>query len=292
MKRPLAARLTLLALLAAGLRRARGLRRWRDETTTPPRRRPRPRRCRTGGRGCAGPDDPLSACNTDLATTVVDATGAAEVQRVRVPKQRPIDCFYVYPTVTSSPTGNAPLRIGPEVEQIAIVQAAQFERVCRVYAPRVPAGHELDGEGRARLPRRARGLARLPGARQQGPRRRADRAFAGRADAQAADPERDRRQRGGAQAARLGDPARRQRRRRAGLRPRRRLRERARLPDEDADRAAWSRTRPGRARRRRDASFQSVGRPVGADPLREPGRARRAARRRSRRRSRGSARRA
>jgi Protein of unknown function (DUF3089) len=81
------------------------------------------------------PGDPRNACDTKLTTTVVDATGRAVVRRMRAPQQPPIDCFYVYPTVSASPTGNAPLRITPELELIAVVQAAQFERVCRVFAP-------------------------------------------------------------------------------------------------------------------------------------------------------------
>jgi hypothetical protein len=133
MKHLPAARLTLLALLAAALATVAGCGGGGSETTTAVTTTAaavphwQSWLCRPG--------DSLSACNTDLSTTAVDATGAAHVQPNAIPRQRPIDCFYVYPSVVGSPTGNAPLRVGPELQQAAIVQAAQFERVCRVYAP-------------------------------------------------------------------------------------------------------------------------------------------------------------
>jgi pimeloyl-ACP methyl ester carboxylesterase len=133
MKTSAAARPILLALLAVGVLALAGCGGGGDGTTAAVTTTAAPAPhwkawlCRPG--------DELSACDTDLSTTAVDATGSAKVQQLTVPKRRPIDCFYVYPSVTSSPTGNASLRIGPELQQAAIVQAAQFERVCRVYAP-------------------------------------------------------------------------------------------------------------------------------------------------------------
>ncbi len=47
----------------------------------------------------------------------------------------PIDCFYVYPTVSAQPTGNAAERIGPSEKAAAYAQASMFSRVCKVYAP-------------------------------------------------------------------------------------------------------------------------------------------------------------
>src|SRR5262245_16866434 len=133
MKTTRAVRLTLLALLAAAAVTLAGCGGGGDETTTASTTTAAP--VAKWKAWLCRPGENLSACNTDLSTTAVDATGSATVERIRIPKQRPIDCFYVYPSVTSSPTGNAPLRIGPELQQAAIVQAAQFERVCRVFAP-------------------------------------------------------------------------------------------------------------------------------------------------------------
>ena len=50
----------------------------------------------------------------------------------------PIDCFYVYPTVSRQKTVNATLAIDPEIRAVAVAQAARFSQVCRVFAPVYP----------------------------------------------------------------------------------------------------------------------------------------------------------
>ena len=50
----------------------------------------------------------------------------------------PIDCFYVYPTVSEQEGPNANLTIEPQETQIAIDQASRFSSVCKVYAPMYP----------------------------------------------------------------------------------------------------------------------------------------------------------
>ena len=67
--------------------------------------------------------------------TTVRETGKPD--RVITPKtgRRPIDCFYVYPTVSNQPTPNADKSRDPELESIAKYQAARFSTQCRVYAP-------------------------------------------------------------------------------------------------------------------------------------------------------------
>jgi hypothetical protein len=52
-----------------------------------------------------------------------------------VPQDPPIDCFYVYPTVSEEHRGNADLVVNPPERETAITQAARFSHVCRVYAP-------------------------------------------------------------------------------------------------------------------------------------------------------------
>ena len=78
-------------------------------------------------------DDP---CAPDLTTTRTTFAGhdlgVAHLQPARHPK---IDCFYVYPTVSDQTTPNADLTVDPEERSIALFQAAQFSRVCRVFAP-------------------------------------------------------------------------------------------------------------------------------------------------------------
>jgi Protein of unknown function (DUF3089) len=74
-------------------------------------------------------------CHTSLATTVIRADGTKAVVRRRLPAQPPIDCFYVYPTVSDEPTGNSDLAIGLSQILVAETQAAPFSQVCKVYAP-------------------------------------------------------------------------------------------------------------------------------------------------------------
>jgi hypothetical protein len=70
-----------------------------------------------------------------LTATVVTPSGEEFIERARPAQNPPIDCFYVYPTVSEQETPNANLAIEPEEEQIAIDQASRFSQDCKVYAP-------------------------------------------------------------------------------------------------------------------------------------------------------------
>ncbi len=74
-------------------------------------------------------------CIGDLATTVIRADGTTTVEHPRPAARPPIDCFYVYPTVSPEPTGNSDLTIGLAETVVAQIQASRFSQVCRVYAP-------------------------------------------------------------------------------------------------------------------------------------------------------------
>jgi hypothetical protein len=74
-------------------------------------------------------------CESDLATTIIRPDGSKRVVDPRPAKHPPIDCFYVYPTVSGQPGPNATLGIDPEVRAVAETQASRFSQVCRVYAP-------------------------------------------------------------------------------------------------------------------------------------------------------------
>ena len=74
-------------------------------------------------------------CVGDLTTTVVRADGTRTVRARRSDPRAPIDCFYVYPTVTQADGTNAPLAAEPPVTGVAAFQAKQFSQACRVYAP-------------------------------------------------------------------------------------------------------------------------------------------------------------
>jgi hypothetical protein len=81
------------------------------------------------------PGQASDPCTSGLAATVVRADGSTHVERLAPAANPPIDCFYVYPTVSSENRGNADLKVQlPEIFA-AEAQAAQFSRVCKVYAP-------------------------------------------------------------------------------------------------------------------------------------------------------------
>jgi Protein of unknown function (DUF3089) len=77
-------------------------------------------------------------CESDLTTTVIRGNGSQNAQAAAPAKKPPVDCFYVYPTVSAQPTINANLNIDPELIAVAEYQAARFSQVCRVYAPVYP----------------------------------------------------------------------------------------------------------------------------------------------------------
>ena len=85
--------------------------------------------CRPGG-----PQTP-DACTVDLAATVVAANGHLTREAWKASPNAPVDCFYVYPTVSADPTMNSDMSPGPEERRIVGSQAARFQSQCRVYAP-------------------------------------------------------------------------------------------------------------------------------------------------------------
>jgi hypothetical protein len=77
-------------------------------------------------------------CLNSEETTVELANGKSVIEKAKPAKSPPIDCFYVYPTVSSQFTENANEEIDPEEDAIAESQASRFSQVCNVYAPIYP----------------------------------------------------------------------------------------------------------------------------------------------------------
>jgi hypothetical protein len=74
-------------------------------------------------------------CLSSETTTVVAANGSTSTQAAASSGTPPIDCFYVYPTVSGQATINANLNIDPEIRAIAVAQASRFAPNCRIFAP-------------------------------------------------------------------------------------------------------------------------------------------------------------
>ena len=80
------------------------------------------------------PDITESPCTESLDATAVSADGSVEVQRPEPVTDLPVDCFYVYPTISGDESTNSDLVPGPELG-VAQNQASRFSEACRVFAP-------------------------------------------------------------------------------------------------------------------------------------------------------------
>lgn len=106
--------------------------------------------------GADGPDEPGGApsydvtsptawlCHPDLAdnpcfdgltTVTVAADGSRRERPLRPAEDPPFDCFYVYPTVSTTPTTTAPKESAAEIVRVARAQASAFGEACRLYVP-------------------------------------------------------------------------------------------------------------------------------------------------------------
>lgn len=85
---------------------------------------------------CRG--DIADVCDDAYPVTEVAADGTTAVVRDNeAAVDPPVDCFYVYPTISDDSTLNSDLVAGSEIG-VTIQQAAQFGSICTVYAPMYP----------------------------------------------------------------------------------------------------------------------------------------------------------
>ncbi|HWD27833.1 MAG TPA: DUF3089 domain-containing protein [Rhizomicrobium sp.] len=75
------------------------------------------------------------ACASDQDTTVVKANGTLTAEKFHPAKNPPIDCFYVYPTVSRDRGVVSDMDAGPEELGVVAQQFARFADVCKTYAP-------------------------------------------------------------------------------------------------------------------------------------------------------------
>lgn len=81
------------------------------------------------------PDKADDVCHRNLDATVVQPDGSLEVQPHTVASAPPIDCFYVYPTISADQTPNSDLVPSDAEEGSVLSQAARLTSQCRVFAP-------------------------------------------------------------------------------------------------------------------------------------------------------------
>ena len=82
--------------------------------------------CRPGGH---------DACAVDLTTTVVAADGTLTREPFSARPDAAIDCFYVYPTVSTDPGAHSDMTPDPAERNVIAQQFARFASVCRPFAP-------------------------------------------------------------------------------------------------------------------------------------------------------------
>jgi hypothetical protein len=75
------------------------------------------------------------ACAIDHTTTVIAADGTLTRETWKPDPAAPIDCFYVYPTVSTDPGQNSDMTADPAETNVIRQQFARFASKCRPYAP-------------------------------------------------------------------------------------------------------------------------------------------------------------
>ena len=130
-------RVVLMALTAAGLSAAAAASPQQPTAAAPPAADSAPPKpndysdpktwlCRPGGK---------DACAVDEAATVVAADGKLTRETWTANPRAPIDCFYVYPTVSTDPTPNSDMTADPAELNVVKQQFARFGSKCQPYAP-------------------------------------------------------------------------------------------------------------------------------------------------------------
>ena len=75
------------------------------------------------------------ACAVDLSATVVAADGRLTKETWSADANAPIDCFYVYPTVSTDAGAQSDMKPDPAEQTVIRLQFARFASKCRPFAP-------------------------------------------------------------------------------------------------------------------------------------------------------------
>jgi len=75
------------------------------------------------------------ACAIDHTTTIVAADGKLTREPWKADPNAPVDCFYVYPTISTDPTPNSDMTADPAELNVIKQQFARLASKCKPYAP-------------------------------------------------------------------------------------------------------------------------------------------------------------
>jgi hypothetical protein len=70
-----------------------------------------------------------------MTATVIKANGAMSVEAFKADPKAPVDCFYVYPTVSNDKGVVSDMIAGPEELNVVRAQLARLGSKCRIFAP-------------------------------------------------------------------------------------------------------------------------------------------------------------
>ena len=101
-----------------------------------------------------------NVCNGDQTTIRVAADGSSTTEAFVPAADPPVDCFYLYPTVSFDLAANADLDPGAQETGTTLIQAARYGSVCAGAAPGSEAltttkGSSMSGKSCTTLPRKA-----------------------------------------------------------------------------------------------------------------------------------------
>lgn len=90
---------------------------------------------RNTGNWLCWPGAKPNACEANMKSTVISADGSMVIESFKSDPDAPIDCFYVYPTVSLDPGELSDMSVKVEEQAVVREQAARFTAKCRMFAP-------------------------------------------------------------------------------------------------------------------------------------------------------------
>lgn len=75
------------------------------------------------------------SCHDDLSATLLRADGSVGLDVFRPAADPPVDCFYIYPTVSHGPGLSAELPATEDERRAVVQQVERFTSVCRLFVP-------------------------------------------------------------------------------------------------------------------------------------------------------------
>jgi len=77
----------------------------------------------------------VNACDANIDATIIKADGSTTVEKFKADPNAPIDCFYIYPTVSTQPFTESDLTPTAAEQNVVKSQVERLGVHCKVYAP-------------------------------------------------------------------------------------------------------------------------------------------------------------